>query len=291
MREAEEDGPATAVIATWPHYAAHMAPVTVPDDVTLVASYNDLVKVRQKASRIVLMQHGAGQSYGDRNPAYPGGRDNDAVGLFLVPGEHPAARWREAYPRASVEVVGSPRLDDLPRRAPDGRVTVAVTFHWRYGTIPETRHAFSRFQQAVVNLSTNFHVIGHGHPRATSLPWFWQHHGIEWVPDFDEVCRRADVLIFDNTSAGFEFAATGRPVVVLNAPYYRPEVKHGLRFWDAARVGIQCDKPAFLEDAVRRALALEPEDVAAREAALDMVYGYRTGAAQRASDAIREWTA
>jgi hypothetical protein len=96
-----------------------MAPIDLDGlDVTLVAAHADLVKARRAGHRrIVLMQHGIGQSYGpDRHPAYPGGEDNEGVGLFLVPGEHPAGRWREAYPAARVEVVGSPRLDELPRR-------------------------------------------------------------------------------------------------------------------------------------------------------------------------------
>ena len=274
--------------ASRPHYADHMAAIDVPEDVALVASYQDLTTVRRKHKRIVLMQHGIGQSYSDRNPAYPGGRDNDAVGLFLVPGEQPAKRWRLAYPGARVEVVGSPRLDGLPRRA-DGPVTVAVTFHWRFGNIPEARHAFDAFGRACAALKDEFNVIGHGHPRATRMPRFWARHDIEYVPDFDEVCRRADVLVFDNTRAGFEFAATGRPVVLMNSPYYRKKVDHGLRFWDAAGVGVQVDTTAELVEGVWRALGEWPEDVARREAALDIVYGYRSGAAKLASDVIADW--
>jgi glycosyltransferase involved in cell wall biosynthesis len=277
-------------VASRPHYADHMAPVEVPDDVALVASYADVVKVRRKHRRIVLMQHGIGQSYGDRNPAYPGGRDNEAVGLFLVPGPIPAERWRKAYPKAHVEVVGSPRLDHLPRRQ-EGPLTVAATFHWRMGGIPEAQHAFHYFGEAVARLKDEFNLIGHGHPRARWLPRFWHTHGIEYVPDFDDVCRRADVLLFDNTSAGFEFAATGRPVVLMNAPVYRRHVDHGLRFWEASTVGCQVSAPRDLAAAIHRALELRPDDVAAREAALDVVFGYRTGAAERASEVIREWAA
>ncbi len=277
--------------ASRPHYADHMAPVDVPPCVALVASYHDLVGVRRFASKIALMQHGIGQSYGDANPAYPGGRDNDAVGLFLVPGEQPAERWRRVYPKARVEVIGSPRLDDLPRREPDGKTTVAVTFHWRYGNVPEARHAFSEFSEAVVKLKDEFNIIGHGHPRASRLPRFWAKHGIPYVADFDDVCRQADVLLFDNTSAGYEFAATGRPVVVLNSRHYRREANHGLRFWDAADIGVNVEHLSDLDPAIRRALENRPDDVERREAALDIVYGYRTGAAQRATDIIADWAA
>lgn len=237
------------IYASRPHYAAHLAPVDIGDlDVALVASYADLVKARRDRHRkIVLMQHGIGQSYSDTNPAYPGGRDNGDVGLFLVPNEHAAGRWQAAYPAARVEVVGSPRLDDLPQRVPDGTTTVAVTFHWRNGG-HEKANAFAYYRGAIELLAARYHVIGHGHPRASRLPRFWAKSGIEYVPDFDEVCRRADVLVFDNTSAGFEFAATGRPTVVMNAPAYRKHVHHGLRYWDAADVGIQVDDPCDLEE-------------------------------------------
>jgi len=115
--------------------------------------------------------------------------------------------------------------------------------------------------------------------------------GIEVVESFAEVCRRADVFIADNTSALYEFAAIGRPVVVLNAPFYRRNVHHGLRFWEAADVGIQVDRADALLPAVAHALGDPPERRAAREAALAIVYGYRSGAAQRAAQAISAWLA
>jgi glycosyltransferase involved in cell wall biosynthesis len=257
-----------------------------------VASYGDLCTARQRiphGGRIVLMQHGAGQSYGDRHPHYPGGDDNEAVGLFLTPGESAAQRWRDRYPTTPAVAIGSPRVELLPRREP-GPVTVAITFHWDLAHWPETTSAYPYFSTALGQLRDSFHLIGHAHPRARNLPRVYQRADIEYVASFEDVCRRADVLIADNTSALFEFAATGRPVVVMNSPEYRREARFGLRFWDAAEVGINVDHPADLVRATRQALRDTDDRRAHRDAALDLVYAYRTGAAERAERAIRAWS-
>ena len=264
---------------------------------TLVASYTDLRTARLGQGRIVLAQHGAGQSYGGdprstRNPAYPGGDDNDAVGLFLVPNEHAAARWRARYPDAAVAVVGSPRLDTLPHRQIDPtspHPIVAVSFHWDARTSPEASSAFAWYRRILAPLAQRYKVIGHGHPRRSDLARVYRTLGIEYVRDFDEVCRRADVYVCDNSSTLFEFASTGRPVVVLNAPWYRKDVYHGLRFWDAADVGVNVDDPAATLPAVECALADREEQRERRERALSIVYTYRRAAARRAAEAIREW--
>lgn len=282
------------VIASHGHYAEHIAPVAAllpPDlDVALVAGYGDVVAAkRARHRRIVLMQHGAGQSYSTNHPNYPGGRGNDAVGLFLTPNEHSADRWRRAYPSAPVVAVGCPKLDTLPTRSPKRPYpVVAITFHFDLHLYPETQSALAWYLPALRELAQRFTVIGTSHPRR-DMRQIYESRGIEYVPDFREVCRRADVLAFDNTSAGFEFAATGRPVVVMDAPWYRREVAPGLRFWDAADVGIRVDVPEALIPAIERALSLRADDVGRREIALDTVYAYRHGAAQRAADAINEW--
>jgi UDP-N-acetylglucosamine:LPS N-acetylglucosamine transferase len=115
--------------------------------------------------------------------------------------------------------------------------------------------------------------------------------GIPFVPEFADVCRRADVYVCDNSSTLFAFAATGRPVVVLNPPWYDKRVDHGLRFWEAADVGVQCNDPADLPAAIDKALRDTPAQRKRREAALDLVYAYREGAAQRAADVLTEWAA
>lgn len=270
----------------------------------LTASYGDTKRARKAGYlRQAFLEHGIGQSYAgvdagvSRNGSYAGGVDRGDTELFLVPNERAAARWRASYPDAQVEVVGCPKLDGLPRKDRDGDPVIAVTFHWDCTLVPETEPALQDFAGALPLLARRYQVIGHAHPRFQPImERHYQRWGIPFVPDFEEVCRRADLLIFDNTSAGYEFAATGRPVVLMNAHGYRKHVNHGLRFWEAATVGPQVDPPgaswrpaaaeAALVDAIETALSDGPE---AREAALDIVYPIRTGAAQRAAGLLVEW--
>jgi glycosyltransferase involved in cell wall biosynthesis len=118
---------------------------------------------------------------------------------------------------------------------------------------------------------------------------YYARAGIPVVEEFPDVMRQADVYACDNSSTLYEFASTGRPVVVLNAPWYRRTVEHGLRFWSAANVGVQCDDPADLSSAILRALMDDQPHQVAREAALDVAYAYRSGAAQRAAEELEQW--
>ena len=272
----------------WPPF------VTRADDYSrpvLVASYGDVKKARmQGRKRIAYIEHGAGQSYGNGHGSYAGGKDRDDVSLFLMPNHYSADLWRAAYPRARVEVVGCPKLDTLPRKDPSEPLTIAIGFHWDCHLFPETLSAFGHFRTALEPLRDAYNLIGHGHPRAWDRPpnllRRYRRAGIEAVTDFTEVCRRADLFICDNSSAMYEFAATGRPVVVMNPPWYRKDVNYGLRFWDAIP-GPQVDDPNELIDTVARALQEGPQS---REQALSIVYPYRTGAAQRAAGILNEWS-
>lgn len=262
----------------------------------LVAASGDLNAAYRLGRPTAIMEHGTGQSYAGasareagRNPSYAGGMARPA-GLFLHPNEHAAARDREAHPRARVEVVGSPFLDDMPARGPGPGPVIATTFHFDGTVAPEARPAFAWYRTAVLELSRRYQVLGHGHPRVIDrlAPWYEQ-HGIEVVRDFRDVLRRADLLVFDNTSAGYAFAASGRPVVVLDSPDYRRDVHHGLRFWEAADVGVRIADSSDLVAAVDLALTDPPHISAAREAALSIVYAHRSGAAARAAAVLIDW--
>lgn len=266
----------------------------IDDRPTLVASYGDLKMMRPARRVLAAMEHGIGQSFVDStHGSYAGGRDRHDVSLFLTPNDHSAQRWRDAYPDAMVEVVGCPKLDSLPHRDPGPGPVVAISFHWGGGSPPETRSAWDDYRRHLPLLVERFTVIGHGHPRhQANLFRSYQKLGIPLVPDFADVCRQADVYACDTNSTIFEFASTGRPVVLLNKPGrdgYRKHVHHGLRFWDAATVGVQCDDPAQLADKVADALRDPPAQRKARDEALDVVYRYRRGGAQRAAQALSVW--
>lgn len=273
--------------------AGPVYPVGNEDRAVLVVSDTDLRPARVRGyRRIAMLSHGIGQSYvRDDGSTYPAGILRQHVGLFLRPSDAAAARDRRDYPDATHVVVGSPRLDRLPRGPKKKGNVVAVSFHWTYGAIPETRSALHAYQSVLAELAERFTVIGHSHPLAADPRKAFEDAGIEFVPDFTEVCRRASLYACDNSSTLYEFAATNRPVVVLNTPDYRRDVLHGMRFWETANVGLQCDAPADLADTVSSALKDSLAAKKARKAALDTVYASRRGGAKRAVTAITEWLA
>jgi hypothetical protein len=264
----------------------------------LVASYHDLRRARRAGrTRIAWIEHGVGQSYGGDpetadHPAYPGGRDHDDVSLTLTPNRTAAARWLDRYPSMDVRVVGCPKLDTLPVLEPSGEPVVALSFHGNaHIGAPEAQSAWRHYRDVLPSLR-GFRVIGHAHPRyAPRLRGWYQRAGIEFVPDFAEVCRRASVYVADNTSTLFEFAATGRPVVVLNAPWYRRRVQHGLRFWETSHVGLNVEDPGSLAESIASALRDPEHRRVDREEALIDAYEYLEGAARRAANALSDWAA
>lgn len=305
--------------ASLPHYGDHIAPVwdrlpeqlrgqwldarrlhaRDPSRTVLVASWRDAQQVAP--SPLVYLEHGAGQTY-DGDPAavgngsYAGGSGLERVVLFLCPSERVADRWRAVY-RAPAVAVGCPRLDPWHlaaswaphHRAVNRAPVVAVTFHWECRVVPETRSAWRHYDRVLPALAADprWQLLGHGHPRLWgTIRRRWAQLGVEHTAELDDVLDQADLLVGDNTSALYEFASTGRPVVVVNAPWYRRHVHHGLRFWDHPP-GLQVDRPEQLADTIAHALADPPAARAIRAAAVAETYCATDGhAAERAALAI-----
>lgn len=265
---------------------------------TVVASYGDLQVARDLGRRVVYCEHGAGQSYvGTRSGSYIGALDRAGVVAVLVPGRDAARRHEAVHPTIRAHPIGCPKLDRhhaLPRSLPDGAV-VAVSFHWNCRVCRETQGAHRHYRNSLQRLAERFQVIGHGHPRAIGqLRRDYAQAGIEVVEDFEQVIERATVYCVDNSSTMYEWASLDRPVVVLNAPWFRRDVEHGLRFWSHADVGPMVLDPGSLPAAIETALADPPELAERRREIVRDIYLACDGkAARRAAAALaligKEW--
>lgn len=289
---------------------------------TVIAGHGDL-KMIPGSRPIALLSHGVDQTYvGVDHGAYAGGRDRERIGLFLCPSARSAAINAARYPTARHRLCGPTRLDpwflgDLTRahRAGERRPVIGLAWHHDSTICPETRNAWPHYAPVIDRLveQDRFSFVGHGHPRDRET-WQAQYgsRGIEYVPNVDQFLGLIDLLAADNTSLLYEAAALGIPTLTLDAPWYRPDVNHGLRFWDAIpgwRLTARRDAPqtggacigAFwgrdhLGDAIDVALAPGGTHNLERPRVLAEAYGDGAGgtlldgkAADRAAVAIVEW--
>lgn len=230
----------------------------------LVASVSDLNRARRtKCMRVAYMEHGVGQSYaGDPRTAnhgsYAGGPGREHCALIMAPNELAAERWRAAYPQVPVHVIGATHKLPAPLTS---EPLLCVSFHWN-GGMPEMRNAFTHYHHSLAELARELPVIGHGHPRmAGALKTRYAKAGIRWVPRLQDVARAATVYAVDNSSTLYELART-RPVIAMNAPEWRRDVHHGLRFWSHVPGPMVDDGEGLLETA--RRLLYEGESEAER---------------------------
>jgi glycosyltransferase involved in cell wall biosynthesis len=259
----------------------------------VVSSFGDLRDARTTGRPIVLMEHGAGQSYSGRQNSYAGGQDRTGVALLLVPNVMAAQRNHRYHPSIPNAVIGCPKLDQWhlqPPKARASRPVVCVSFHWDATFIMEARSGWQHFRSALPRLkqATEYELVCHAHPRIRPVvERACKEMGIRFIAEFADVVRDTDIFAIDNSSTLFEYASLDRPVVVMNPPWYRRGVNHGLRFWDCADVGVQCDSPETLHEAILTALADDVEQQDKRHAIIDRVYAIHDGtASQAAAEAI-----
>jgi hypothetical protein len=253
--------------------------------------------VRGSVPEVAYLEHGAGQTYatngaGDINQ--PGGPGRDNISLRLCTTKRVADIESRIYPHSRSVVVGAPKLDALiefenPRSTPP---VVAISFHWDNSIAPEAMSAFPHYSQVLPQLTdVPYTVLGHSHPQrehARRMQQYYGQVGIRFVPEFDDIVRQADVYVCDNSSTLFEFATLDRPVVVLNAPWYRRDVNHGLRFWEYADIGVQVDSPDDLIAGIAEALNDSPARQARRREIVNELYPFLGHAAQHAATQLVE---
>jgi hypothetical protein len=203
-----------------------------------------------------------------------------------------------ANPNAEHAMIGTPKMDRWfsgeafdPEILGHNQGFPVVTFHWDADVCNETTSGWRYFRDAVVELNRERIMAAHHHPRAPEIGRWMRGEGVTVFEDLDPVFQFGSVLAFDNTSVGYEFAALGKPVVVLNPPQYRLDVHHGLRFWEYADVGVQLWEQDSFAEAIDVALDDYPH-VAARRAEISAaLFPIRDGtSARQAVDAIRSLT-
>lgn len=251
--------------------------------VGLVCASGDLERFVIGAPRLpmVFLEHGCGLSYSVTQNSYAGSGNRPNVVQFIFPNELSAAKQRMVHTTTPITVVGSsPKLDSWVGKAKptNAKPIVALSFHWDCTVVPETRSALYWYRKHFADLlELDVEIVGHSHPRVTELAKVaFRTAGIRYISEFDEVLATADLYCVDNSSTLYEFAATGRPVIALNCPRYRREVRHGLRFWDLVP-GIQCDDPQSLGATILEALEDPPHARLLREQAIRAVFPQNDG--------------
>jgi Putative glycosyl/glycerophosphate transferases involved in teichoic acid biosynthesis TagF/TagB/EpsJ/RodC len=259
----------------------------------LTASYGDMLHAwKQNPGRsLIRMEHGVGVTFGTAGYADGRGR-RDKASLYLFPNEYLAAKHAANYD-IPYQVIGTPKLDWLHwsgTRALDK--TVCIGFHWgdRNTNPPESGSAFEYYKDIIPQLAGRFKIIGHGHPMAEiRLRKFFEGFGVEYVPDFNEVIKRAALLVHDISSVLYEFITTGKPVILLNAPWFRKEKHYGIRFWEYTDIGPMIDDRGQLGDAISLTLADPSPYEAARQRAKADLYPHFGYSAWRAVNSILEF--
>lgn len=278
-------------------YAAGPARPARRHDTALVMGPADIREaVRFGWKRIAYLCHGVGQDYNRLLAAAAPGESIpwDRVEVVLLPSEFAGERFEPLCPSAEKVVVGQPKLDAYAALEPPSGRVVALSFRWGHKRAPEASGAFDHYSDDLGALRAylaahGVQVLGHGHPRIfDDLAPVYRAAGIEPVADFAEVVERAGVYACDNSSTLFEFAALDRPVVVMNAPWYRREVEHGGRFWRWADVGEQVEGPGALGPAIVRAFDVDPQATRRREVVAEVLPHADGCAAERAADALLE---
>lgn len=270
------------------------------DNPMLVASHSDLLTAYtcNRNRTFVLMEHGIGLVF-PGNPSYAGNKGyRRFASLSLAPNRFVREKTRSVLPDANQEIIGTPFMDNWSTRfgnhQPPGEILkVGLTFHWDgHQVAPEAGNALRHFAHVIPRLArnTNIQLIGHAHPRNEKMmrEFFTTHH-IAYEPEMQRLFERVDVLVNDCSSIMYYFLLTGKPLVLLNAPWFRRDVDFGIRFWDYADIGEQVNHPDALLRAIQRAYECLPGYRHARAKAIVELFPYHGASAKRAAGVLRKF--
>lgn len=305
------------ITASLPHYLDHLLPIfeALPERVRgtnlgldtpclppnrgrigMVGGWTDASALRHR-HHLIYVEHGAGQAYsGDEKtrslPAYSGGRARHGRNIigYIAPSHTVAHRWAPAPAVAA----GCPKMDRWIGSTAAVENSVCFAWHWDAGAssfCPEMRSAFDHYEPALAEIAKRWReagyvVFGHAHPRWEGrLDRKMNDLGLCVLDKDVDVFENVGHLFVDNSSLGYEMALIGRPVTWLNAPWYRRDVEHGLRFWSHIP-GAQVDDPAELVESLPAHLALSDVWISKVMADVYSAWSHLGLAAERAAEWI-----
>jgi hypothetical protein len=224
----------------------------------VTAAYGDAVRAYDwdHGRPVILCEHGVGLTFG--KAAYADGLGQRVnFSLFPVQSEYVLSKVHPDLKHKPHPVVGVPKMDifagEFQKPHPMPRLpTIGLAFHHgdKFSRPGVVGSAWEHYAEKLPELAKRYKVLMHAHPTAAGglhdVYKNMQALGAEFVPEFETMMRRADILINDTGSASYEFIVTGKPVILLNAPWFDRKEKYGLRFWDYADIGPQIDDPYFL---------------------------------------------
>ena len=267
--------------------------VRPPGNGPLVAcAYNDMEQgyLSYAQRPLILMEHGVGLSFG--HPGYGGGIGlRKRVCLFLAPNQNIYNKTSGVFPEAPQVIIGTPKMDAYQPVMPVKKENpvIGISFHWNGKHVcPEAGNALDHYLEILPELAARFTLVGHGHPKIIDkLIPIYQNCGITTIErDFSKVLEMCDIYINDASSTLYEFSCTGKPVIILNAPWFRRDVHHGIRFWQYTDIGVNVDDPVQLVPAVKKTIAHPAQFYKQRLKMVEDLYPYIGCSAKRAAQAI-----
>ena len=280
--------------ASFVHYLRHLDPILKTAeqrglDITglnqrnmIVAGLPDVDRIPD-AERIILLEHGAGQTYRKGARVYDPSGDTRAVPsvtLYLATNDRIAEQMRPRLPNATIAVVGSPAVEHLWwEEVASNRITFAV--HWASPLqIPEAGTSWPWSMRILRRLHELYgdRLLVHAHPRIAyrvERDLRRARLDIEFEPEWDRAALDTSILVCDNSSIIWEADALGIGLVLMDPPNWNPNADHGLRWgWQAEKIP-RIRNTEAVKDAMR--LAHRPDA---------KVFGKLTGATARAVEAI-----
>jgi hypothetical protein len=260
------------------------------------AAYNDLEMAYNAYNRrpLILMEHGVGLCFSDYSPGYAGGMGlRKRVCLFLAPNKYIRDKTARTFPTAPQAIIGTPKMDPIVWNPPKEKLinpTIAVSFHWDGKMIcPEAGNALAHYIDILPELAKRYKIIGHGHPKIIDkLLELYDRVGITDVErDFDKVMEKADIYINDASSTAYEFCITGKPTILLNAPWFDRKAKHGIRFWDYTGFAPHVNEPSELFQVIDKTIEDPTEYETERRKMVKDLYPFVGSSAQVAATAIQ----